>query len=313
VVSIPTRRTKMFRNVLVGVDGRPNGRDAIALARNLIGDDGKLTLAHVHGGELRPTRAGAKGMVRGEREASEKLLEAERAAADVSAELISVAAASPGRGLHLQAEDQGADLIVVGSCSHGALGRVMLGDDTRAALNGAPCAVAIATAGYAEHPVPFARVGVAYDGSPESEAALTVAGQLAAPTRATVHALEVIPIQTYAYTGLVPPDIGESIDAVLSEADNRMKQLPGVEGEVSYGLIGEELAAFGDRVDILVVGSRGYGPMKRLMVGSTSDYLQRHARCSLVVLPRTGAGQPAGEGAADEHVADESPATTTAG
>src|SRR5271165_4702859 len=99
-----TRRTKMFRNVLVGVDGRPNGRDAIALARNLIADDGKLTLAHVHGGELRPTRAAAKGMVRGEREASEKLLEAERAAADVSAELISVAAASPGRGLHLQAE-----------------------------------------------------------------------------------------------------------------------------------------------------------------------------------------------------------------
>jgi len=40
-------------------------------------------------------------------------------------------------------------------------------------------------------------------------------------------------------------------------------------------------------VQLLVVGSRGYGPMKRLILGSTSDYLQRHARCSLLVLPRS--------------------------
>ena len=38
----------MFKNVLVGVDGRPNGRDAIALASQLADPDGKLTLAHVH-------------------------------------------------------------------------------------------------------------------------------------------------------------------------------------------------------------------------------------------------------------------------
>jgi len=281
----------MFRNVLVGVDGRPNGRDAIALARNLIDDEGKLTFAHVHSGELRPTRAVTPGMVREEREASDKLLEEERAAAEVKAELISIVATTPGRGLHLQAEEQGADLIVVGSCRRGAVGRAMLGDDTRAALNGAPCAVAIASLGYAEHPLPFAKVGVAYNRSPESEAALAVARDLAAPTRATVHALEVVPIQTYSYVGLVPPSMGDSIDEMLREAADRMKGLSGVEGEAAYGLIGEELAAFGDRVDLLVVGSRSYGPVRRLMVGSTSDYLERHARCSLVVLPRVAAGE----------------------
>ena len=30
---------------------------------------------------------------------------------------------------------------------------------------------------------------------------------------------------------------------------------------------------FGDGVDLLIVGSRGYGPVKRLVLGSTSDYL----------------------------------------
>ena len=56
-----------------------------------------------------------------------------------------------------------------------------------------------------------------------------------------------------------------------------------------YGLAGEELAAFGEHVDLLVVGSRGYGPVRRLVLGSTSEYLERHARCSLLVLPRAEA------------------------
>jgi nucleotide-binding universal stress UspA family protein len=196
---------------------------------------------------------------------------------------------SPGRGLHEQAEEQNADLLVVGSCSHGAFGRAMLGDDTHAALNGAPCAVAIASRGYAEHPHPLANVGVAYNASPESKAALTIAHELAAPTSATVHALEVVSIPTYAYTGIVPPAIGESIEVMIQEANGRMKALADVEGRTVYGLAGEELAAFGDQVDILVAGSRGYGPVKRLVLGSTSDYLQRHARCSLLVLPRVAA------------------------
>ena len=46
----------MFKNVLVGVDGRPTGRDAIALATRLLDPEGKLTLANVHSDVLaRPT------------------------------------------------------------------------------------------------------------------------------------------------------------------------------------------------------------------------------------------------------------------
>jgi nucleotide-binding universal stress UspA family protein len=276
----------MFKNVLVGVDGKPNGRDAVALASRLTDLDGRLTLAHIHPGELHPSHAVTPGMIREERGASEKLLEAERAAAGISAELMSIVALSPGRGLHLQAEEQSADLLVVGSSSRGALGRAMLGDDTRAALNGAPCSIAIASLGYAEHPVPIAKVGVAYNGSPESKAALALARELAAPTSASIHALEVVPIMTYAYTGIVPAAIGESVDVMLQEANSRLEELPDVQGRAVYGLTGEELAAFGDELDVLVVGSRGYGPVKRLMLGSTSEYLERHARCSLVVVPR---------------------------
>jgi nucleotide-binding universal stress UspA family protein len=265
----------MFENVLVGVDGRPYARDAIALARRLKDPAGKLTLACVR------TSEAAEDL-----EDSRRLLERERAAAEVEADLVNLIAASPGRGLHEQAESQSADLLVVGSCRHGVIGRAMLGDDTRAALNGAPCAVAIASRGFAERAEPIAKIGVGYRDSPEGNAALSLARELAAQTGASVHALEVVSIPPIAYTGVVAPALGETIDAMLAEAANRTAQLPGVEGRAVYGLSGEELAAFGDELDILIVGSRGYGPVKRLVLGSTSDYLERHARCPLLVLPR---------------------------
>jgi len=296
----------MFMNVLVGVDGRPNGRDAVALAERLVDPNGTLTLAHVHSGELHPLHAATPGLLEEERVASEKLLEDARAAAGLSAKLVSVVAASPGRGLHTQADEQQADLIVVGSSHRGALGRVMLGDDTRTALNGAPCAVAVASQGYAEHPFPIAKVGVGYDDSPESHTALAKAKEVAAQTNASVQALEVLSIPTYAYTGFVPPITSESIDEMLAEAKARLGALEGVEGRAVYGLVGEELAAFGDSVDLLVVGSRNYGPVLRLVLGSTSDFLERHARCSLLVLPR--GSDDSGEAAAASGHEGTSPA-----
>jgi nucleotide-binding universal stress UspA family protein len=289
----------VFENVLVGVDGRANGRDAIVLAQQLGDPGGRLTLAHVGGGGFDPAHVLGRGAAEKEREASQELLERERATAAVSAELVSVAAPSPGRGLHLQAERQRADLLVVGSSHRGSLGRVMLSDHARAALNGAPCAVAIASLGLAEHPTPIARVGVAYDGSPESEAALAAARTLAAPTRATLHALRVVPIMAYSYGGLASGAVQESIDFTLEQAESALAELPEVEGHAVYGLTGEELASFGDQLDVLVCGSRSYGPVRRLMLGSTSEYLERHARCSLLVLPRSaGSAQDDSDGGA---------------
>jgi len=37
----------VFSNVLVGVDGRQGGRDAIALAKQLAAPDGQIALAHI--------------------------------------------------------------------------------------------------------------------------------------------------------------------------------------------------------------------------------------------------------------------------
>jgi nucleotide-binding universal stress UspA family protein len=276
----------MFENVLVGVDGRPQGRDAIALATRLTAPGGRLTLAHVHSGEVRPSHGLDADAIAKERDAAIAPLEQERVAAALDAEILSVASSSPGRGLHQQAEELGADLLVVGSTSSGVLGRAMLGDHTRGALNGAPCAVAVASRGYAQAPAPLARIGVAYNGSAESVAALATARRLATAAGVSIHALEVVAIPSGALTGVGSPAIGVNIEEMIAEADTAMQELEGVDGRAAYGVSGEELAGFSEQVDILIIGSRGYGPLRRLVLGSTTDFLERHARSSLLVLPR---------------------------
>jgi nucleotide-binding universal stress UspA family protein len=271
----------MFHQVLVGVDERPGGRDAIALAKHLVAKDGELTLAYVHSGETKPTRGSSPAFEAVEQERSRGLLEAARSAAGIEAHLVGTGAPSVGRGLHELAERRGADLLVVGSTSRSLFGRVLLGDATRDALNGAPCAVAVAPGGYAERPVALLEIGVGYDGSPESEHALALARELAKELGAKVSAFEAVslPIE-----GLLGTDeaIGEAVDA----ARQRIAALGDVEPHAAYGAAAEELALYGASVDLLIVGSRGYGPIGRLMHGSTSQQLAHTARCPLLVLTR---------------------------
>jgi nucleotide-binding universal stress UspA family protein len=277
----------MFANVLVGVDGRQGGRDAIALAKQLTEPDGRLTLVHVYhwfGTGHAPL------VMPGEREDSTALLRSERDAAGVAAELLSFGEARPARGLHELAERRNADLIVVGSSCHGVIGRVMMGDDTHAALNGAPCAIAIAPRGYAATRRPLLKLGVGYDASTESEAALALARRLAARSGAEIHAVNVVSMQDRRVEKPIPDDWPTAAEALTERARKRVRELEGVEGEAVYGGAREELVRFGHSVDVLIVGSRSFGPVGRLFHGSVSSYLARHAPCPLVVLPRAALG-----------------------
>jgi nucleotide-binding universal stress UspA family protein len=275
----------MFKNVLVGVDGRLGGRDAIALAGRLAEQGATVTLAHVYTGTFTFMAAVDPGVAEEDRREALQMLEGERERAGIEASLAAVQALTPGQGLHELAEEREADLLVLGTSHRGVFGRTVLGNDTRAAINGAPCAIAVAPAGYAEQGGPFATIGVGYDGSTESVAALEAARALAAPTGAKIRALEIVSYPTYIFTGIVPP-VGEGIEELVEHADKSMKALPGVEGHAEYGLSGQDLAEFSKEVDLLIVGSRNYGPARRLIVGSTAGFLQSHARSPLLVLPR---------------------------
>ena len=73
------------------------------------------------------------------------------------------------------AEDEAADLVVVGSTAR----ERGVGDVATRMLHGSPCAVAVAPPGYRNAPG-LHHLGVAYDGSPEAEMALDAAYRIAA-------------------------------------------------------------------------------------------------------------------------------------
>jgi nucleotide-binding universal stress UspA family protein len=194
---------------------------------------------------------------------------------------------SVGRGLHELADRQHADLLVVGSTRRALLGRVLVGDDARAALNGARCSIAIASRAYALAPRRLARIGVGYDDSPESARALAAARDLAERYGSTIQALWVVALPRVLEETPIPADWDETIKTLEEQYAARLAELADVEGRVTYGGPREELTQFGKNLDLLIVGSRGYGPIGRLVHGSVSGYLLGHASCSLLVLPRT--------------------------
>lgn len=141
----------MFDNVVIGVSDHEDGRDAVALARQLVSATGRLTLVHARVIGREPSgdpRDGRHGL-----DALEALREETRIGAHVS----SVKALSVAHGLHTYARVQRADLIVVGA-------------GTRSVLHRAPCAVAIAPIGYASATRPLEDIAVAHDGAGAADA-----------------------------------------------------------------------------------------------------------------------------------------------
>lgn len=275
----------MFRNVIVGVDGQEGGRDAVALAKVLAGEDGTITLVHVHPGESFAWRGSSPAYEALEEAESRQVLEQARSEAGREVHTLRRAAPSVGRGMHEAAEELGADLLVMGSSRRGLLGRVLIADHTRQALSGAPCAAAVAPAGYHAQSVVLREIGVGYDGSPESKHALGVARKLSEDLGTKLSAFQVVFFPARVYTGPAFPD-QHAIEVMLEAARERIDALGGVESHAAYGLPGEELAIYSASLDLLVVGSRSYGPLGRLMHGSTAGALAHMARCPLLILTR---------------------------
>jgi nucleotide-binding universal stress UspA family protein len=282
----------MFKNVVVGVDDGAGGRDAIALAQMLAGAGSELTLAQVYQGDSESSRAATPAYEAAQRERIRELLEKVSEEAGVQARLRWHGSPSVGRGLHELAELAGADLLVIGSSRRGLLGRVLIGDDTRAALNGAPCAVAIAPTGYSREPAVMREIGVAYNGSPESDRALKLARTVATEHQTRLSAFEAVSTPAYFFLSAPTPVDADSIKRRVDDARERIAALGGVEPHAAYGDPVEELTLYSASLDLLVVGSRGYGPLGRLVYGGVTQRLARTARCPLLVLTRSARTTP---------------------
>jgi nucleotide-binding universal stress UspA family protein len=283
----------MFDRIIVGVDDREGGRDALTLAATL-GEitRGELTAVRVYSYETHPTRASVGGFEEDLRVDSSAELERALAETGVAARTRVVADTSPARALQHIAEHERAELLVVGSNHRGHLGRVLVGGVSAGVLHHAPCPIAVAPRGYAERRGALGAIGVGFDGGAESLEALDVAAELAKAAGASVRILSVV--ATPVAAGYPVAFEREWIDRAersrrdaVEVARQRVEALD-VEaaGELAVGSPVDALVELSGEVDLLVVGSRGWGPVRRHLLGSTSDRLVREAGCAVIAVPR---------------------------
>jgi nucleotide-binding universal stress UspA family protein len=286
-----------FNTIVVGVDGRQGGRDALRLAGKLAeAGGGDLVAARVFPHQHRPALARSPGVAE-ERESTQVALDRELADLGMSAARTHVVGdTSPARALHRIAERERADVLVVGSAHRGAVGRVLGGDVALGSLHGSPCPVAVAPRGMADRNTPLSRIGVGFDGTPESRQALALAVALAKSARVQLELLcaATAPIPLFAEAAWAD---GEIVDYRLEAEELISRTLAELDVDaVGKAIVGgpvETLVELSHRVDLLVVGSRGWGPVRRILVGSTAARLIREAACPVLVLPRGAAtGEP---------------------
>ncbi len=264
----------MFENILIGIDDHHGGHDAIALGQELSTPGSHFTLAHVCAERRLRGRASAA-----ERERAGTLLAEAQSETGTDGEIVLVEHAHVGAGLHELANRIDADLLVVGSSRHGPVGRVLIGDDARAALRRAGCSVAVASHGYAKSEDRFTRIGLGYDDTAESDSALVAAREIAERHGARINALWVTTNQDVQARAPIPADWPEAIERLLQEHAWRLEQLGGLAVDSVYGGSREELAALTQQVDLLVVGSHRHGHAH----GGIPVYLADHASCPLLV------------------------------
>jgi nucleotide-binding universal stress UspA family protein len=240
--------------ILVGVDGTAGAEDALAFA---------LALADVIGATLRPATAPPD--------------------------------TSPAYALHALCEETGAALVVVGSTHRGPVGRILPGSTAERLLHGSPCPVAIVPHGYGTGEHPIRTIGVGYDGSDECEVALASAVELARRVGAELRVMRV-----FDSTQVGTPALLTGPAWVMFSSDIEARQKAGLERRVAdlpddvraqavfvAGPPARELADLSHTVDVLLVGSRGYGPMRAVLFGGVSHALVHDAACPVIVLPRS--------------------------
>lgn len=279
----------MFKRILLGFDG-DQGRDAAVLAEQLARLCGsKLSVAFPY----HPMLATVPG------EVSEQNVRDELRSLLGDSPLLAGAryhwtnSSWPIRALHELADWENAELIVFGAAQV-RLERRHVSAMERA-VHGAPCAVALAPAGYAQSAEHALRtIGVGFADTAEGHATVALAR---AVTR-----LAGAQIQLIAGAGLSPELLSYAACSPAlpaAEAQVYAETKAAAERVAAELLAGEDCALdvrrgdpcrllleASERLDLLVLGSRAYGPIRHALLGGVSAAVMRGAHCPVLVLPR---------------------------
>jgi nucleotide-binding universal stress UspA family protein len=206
---------------------------------------------------------------------------------------------SAARALHEASESEDAGLLVVGSTRRGPVGRVIPGSTAERLMHGAPCPIAIVPPGW-EAGAGLNTIGVAYVDTDEGREALRGAHALAQRAGASLRVLTAVKAglamygETEARTAErrgrdfeeVEGELRVRAEDALRRATEALDGDVPVETDAYVEDPADVLVRVSENLDLLVCGSRGYGPLRAVLLGGVSRRLTAEAQCPVIVLPR---------------------------
>jgi nucleotide-binding universal stress UspA family protein len=282
------------KNIVIAVDAKQRTLDALALGHRLADATGApavlVTVFPYHPLD----DADSPELVTLRAEARDTLLELAEADGLEVADAEVIAGNFAARELHRVTERRETGIIVVGSTTRGPMGRLLVGGVGERLLAGAACPVAVAPRGYGERaPVRLQSIGVGVDGSQEARLALDAAVALAQSCGARIRVITAFQRLAFgvgpatALPGASANDLMRSeLRAIHEQAIAGISNDVGTESRFLDGSADDVLVAQSEDLDLLVVGSRGYGPLGAVLLGSASTALARTAACPIVVMAR---------------------------
>lgn len=289
----------MTQRIITGYVDTPGGRDALALAEVLadIGPDHELTVTSVYAYNPPEEPAEPSGRRKVLRDRADAELESARAqlVGRPHTTVKPCCGLSPSDGLHRLCAAEDATVAVIGVSHHHGMRRVRAGSITEQTIVGSPCAVAVAPSGYAETAAPPKVIAVAFNGSGESQRALDVAAAIARRANAELRIIGVVDPAAVWYAAYGGTDVAQDLTRIvrddLQSAADTVEEVEHVEVRVLTGEAVRAIHEAAEDADLLVLGSRGYGPVRRVLLGSVSAKLVRDPVCPLLVLPRTAVAE----------------------
>ena len=284
--------------IIVGVDESDRSRDAVALAALLArGSDAELVLVCAYAYDDVPGRGASTGYRQYLRADAEAAIG--RATAGIGelprTRKLLIAEVSPAKAIQNAAAQEDASLIVIASSGRGGTGRVFAGTTAERLLHGAPCPVAVAPNGFhTREPGDISTIVVGYDGSVEAKAALVGARTIARVRGARLRLVEILDATWMGTPALMqgpgfiltPDDAEARAREYLTETASTLAADVPTEPVVAVGAPEQVLADESKNADLVVVGSRGYGPHRAVLLGSVSGRLVRESASPVLVVPR---------------------------
>jgi nucleotide-binding universal stress UspA family protein len=291
------KKPQSITHIGVGIDGFPEGRDAATLAAAIgraTGADLLLIAVHPEPIVVLPQGLDWKSGEEDARTALREVRDEIAPEARMSVETDFWIA----RALQRAARREHRDLLVVGSSRHAADGHVRIGKRTRQLLCNFDVTLAVAPRGLNRSGFgPIRRIGVGYDGGPEAQRALELAASIGAAAGAELRVLAAVDdrMPSIGWPYLFLDEMIDEWRKILEEEEEslRSRVKDTVQGtnlklhcETVRGRPADHLVELSSDVDMMVIGSRRWGPVARVLLGSTGEALMHDAACPVVVTPR---------------------------